>query len=224
MILPWLILGIAGLSVFYFAKFSKKETSEMQAVVVTEKPQDDLISEDFLPDSAVANLPVEKNIVPIPAEVKPEPIEKQPEQTKKLPEPKQKPVVDEVKKEVAKPAEKKETPPLAKSTKETPLTKNTEPEIKTPAGWSALSGVAFKKNSAEISNSSMINGIIGQLKNANKSINISPLSSGNKTLAEDRAYALREMLIEKGVSEDQINVSKSISGSNPNGIVYRISN
>ncbi|MDP1815652.1 MAG: DUF937 domain-containing protein [Leadbetterella sp.] len=223
-ILPWLILGIAGLSVLYFAKFAKKETTDMPVATITEKPQDDLIPEDFLPDSSVANLPVEKNIVPIPYEVKPEPIQKPADEVKKSPETTQKPNVAEVKKELSKPAEKKETTSLVNNTKETPTIKNSTSEIKTPAGWSAINGTAFKKNSAEISNSTMINGIISQLKNSNKNINISPLSSGNRTLAEDRAYALREMLIEKGISEDQINVSKSISGSNPNGIVYRISN
>jgi OmpA-OmpF porin, OOP family len=223
-ILPWLILGIAGLSVLYFAKFAKKETTDMPVATITEKPQDDLIPEDFLPDSSVANLPVEKNIVPIPSEVKPEPIQKPADEVKKSPETTQKPSVAEVKKELSKPAEKKETTSLLNNTKETPTIKNSASEIKTPAGWSAINGTAFKKNSAEISNSTMINGIISQLKNSNKNINISPLSSGNRTLAEDRAYALREMLIEKGISEDQINVSKSVSGSNPNGIVYRISN
>lgn len=223
-ILPWLILGIAGLSVLYFAKFAKKETTDMPVATISEKPQDDLIPEDFLPDSSVANLPVEKNIVPIPSEVKPEPIQKPADEVKKSPETTQKPSVAEVKKELSKPAEKKETTSLVNNTKETPTIKNSASEIKTPAGWSAINGTAFKKNSAEISNSTMINGIISQLKNSNKNINISPLSSGNRTLAEDRAYALREMLIEKGISEDQINVSKSVSGSNPNGIVYRISN
>lgn len=224
MVLPWLILGIAGLSVLYFAKFANKETTEIPMTVITEKPQEDLIPEDFLPDSAVANLPVEKNVVPIPMAVEPKPIQKPDDEVKKSSEITQKPIVAEVKKEILKPAEKKEAAALVKSTKETAQIKNIEPEVKTPAGWSALNGTAFKKNSAEISNSSIINGIIGQLKNSNKNINISPLSSGNKTLAEDRAYALREMLIEKGVSEDQITVSKSKSGSNPNGIVYRISN
>ncbi|MCF8324569.1 MAG: DUF937 domain-containing protein [Leadbetterella sp.] len=223
-ILPWLILGIAGLSVLYFAKFDKKETTDMPPATITEKPQEDLIPEDFLPDSSVANLPIEKNIVPIPSEVKPEPIQKPADEVKKSPETTQKQSDAEVKKEVSKPAEKKETNPQEKNTKETSTIKNSESEIKTPAGWSAINGTAFKKNSAEISNSSILNVILSQLKNSNKNISISPLSSGNRTLAEDRAYALREMLIEKGVSEDQITVSKSVSGSNPNGIVYRISN
>jgi OmpA-OmpF porin, OOP family len=223
-ILPWLILGIAGLSVIYFAKFANKETIDMPEAVLTEKPQDDLIPEDFLPDSSVANLPVEKNIVPIPSEVIAQPIQIPADEFEKTPETTQKSSVAEVKKEVSKPTEKKETATSVKNTKETSPVKNSESEIKTPEGWSAINGTAFKKNSAEISNSTLINGIIGQLKNSNKNINISPLSGGNRTLAEDRAYALREILIEKGVSEDQITVSKSISGSNPNGIVYRISN
>jgi hypothetical protein len=223
-ILPWVILGIAGLSVIYFAKFANKETIDLTEAVLTEKPQDDLIPEDFLPDSSVAILPVEKNIVPIPSEIKAEPFQKPVDEFQKTPESTQKSSDAEVKKEVSKPAEKKETATLVKNTKETSSVKNSESEIKTPAGWSTINGTAFKKNSAEISNPSLINVIIGQLKNSNKNINISPLSGGNRTLAEDRAYALREILIEQGVSEDQITVSKSISGSNPNGIVYRISN
>lgn len=219
-ILPWLILGIAGLSVLYFAKFAKKEISEIPMTVVTEKPQDDLIPEDFLPDSTISNLPVEKNIVPIPLEKNPPTEEKKVVEENKSSGTKQQTTAEEAKKESSKPIIKNETPTTRISTE----SKITEQDTKTPSGWSILNGTAFKKNSAEISNSSVINGLFGQLKNANKSIRISPLSGGNKALAEDRAYALREFLIEKGISEDQITVTNPLTGFNPNGIVYRISN
>lgn len=220
MILPWIILGIAGLSVLYFAKFDKKESVENAAAIISEKPQTDLIPEDFLPDTSVASLPTEKNVVPVQAEEKPEEttkvINSAPQTTPTEPK--------AVEKVVSKPVEKKEPQSPVKTKEEDSSNKKTEVEIKTPNGWSTLSGNAFKRNSAEISSSSLVNNLVNQLKNSNKSIKISPLSSGNKTLAEDRAYALREILIEKGVSEDQISVSSTLSGSNPNGIVYRISN
>jgi outer membrane protein OmpA-like peptidoglycan-associated protein len=43
-------------------------------------------------------------------------------------------------------------------------------------------------------------------------------------LGEDRAYALRDVLIENGISENQITISSAVSGENPNRIVYRIVN
>ncbi|MBP6619071.1 MAG: DUF937 domain-containing protein [Leadbetterella sp.] len=219
-ILPWLILGIAGLSVLYFAKFAKKEISEIPITVVKEKPQDDLIPEDFLPDSTVSNLPVEKNIVPIPLEKNPPTEEKKVVEENKSSGTKQQTTAEEAKKESSKPIIKNETPTTRISTE----SKIKEQDTKTPSGWSTLNGTAFKKNSAEISNSSVINGLFGQLKNTNKTIRISPLSGGNKALAEDRAYALREFLIEKGISEDQITITNPLTGFNPNGVVYRISN
>jgi OmpA-OmpF porin, OOP family len=224
-ILPWLILGIAGLSVLYYAKFAKKNTFNVptEQAIVTEKTETDLKSEDFLPDSAVAALPVEKNVVPVESS---EEIKKTEPETIAKPQEKLKvesPITPE-KKTTTPTTEKKET----KTTIEKPLEKkstDSKPdEIKTPSGWSAINGNVFKKNSAEITSSSLINGIVNQLRNSSKTIKISPLSGGNRTLGEDRAYALREILIEKGISEDQITISSSVSGSNPNGIVYRIGN
>lgn len=223
-ILPWIILAIAGLSVLYYAKFAKKQENidKQETPIITEKQETDLQPEDFLPDSSVAALPTEKNVVPTETVEVPKPSSNGTIETQKP--------VEQAKVVSPKPAEKKvvETNPIQKpspsvKTNDTKKDESTA-EIKTPSGWSTISGTIFKKNSAEVSGSSMLSSIVNQLKNSSKTIKISPLASGNKTLSEDRAYALREILIEKGISEDRISVSSAVQGSNPNGIVYRISN
>lgn len=242
-IFPWIVLGIAGLSVLYYAKFAKKNTVAVptEQTIVTEKPDIDLKSEDFLPDSSVAALPVEKNIVPIDSS---EEIKK----TETAAEIKKTDTAADTKKSVtaavtkAQEKIKIESPittkkgttttvtekKVTKSGSEKPSEKKntaTKPDaIKTPNGWSTLIGNVFKKNSAEINSSTLVNSIVNQLRNSSKTIKISPLSGGDKILGEDRAYALRDILIEKGISENQISISSPVSGANPNGIVYRIAN
>ncbi|HLO46625.1 MAG TPA: DUF937 domain-containing protein [Leadbetterella sp.] len=225
LILPWLILGIAGLSVVYYAKFAKKDQVGLQqeTPIITEKQETDLQPEDFLPDPSVAALPVEKNIVPAETNEAPKPISEAPIESKK-PEEKIKietPKAAEKKVEVKQPSQNNAA--ASKSVEKKTVSENIS-ETKTPAGWNAINGNVFKKNSAEINWSSSLNGILSQLKNSSKTIKISPLSGGNSTLGEDRAYALREILIEKGISEDRISISSAKQGSNPNGIVYRIGN
>ncbi len=224
-ILPWLILGIAGLSVLYYAKFAKKDTLTVPAeqTIVTEKTDTDLKSEDFLPDSSVAALPSEKNVVPVETseEIKNNEVEPVVSLQEKIKT--QTPATTE-KKTPTPVAEKKETKSTVEKSVEKKSTATKSEEIKTPSGWSAINGNVFKKNSAEITSASLVNTLVGQLKNSSKTIKISPLSGANRTLGEDRAYALRDILIEKGISEDQISISSAVSGANANGIVYRIGN
>jgi hypothetical protein len=224
-VLPWVILGIAGLSALYYAKFATKNTLTVpnEQTIVTEKPDTDLKSEDFLPDSSVAALPVEKNIVPVESseEIKSTEIAvfNKPQKNIKIEssttkeKTKTTPITENntTKSIVDKPSEKKST-----ATK-------TE-EVKTPNGWSTLNGNVFKKNSAEITSFTLVNTIVNQLINSSKTIKISPLAGRDRTLGEDRAYALRDVLIENGISENQITISSAVSGENPNRIVYRIVN
>ena len=65
-ILPWLILGIAGLAALWYAKIGNKgdQIVQVEKTIISEKPQEDLRSEDFLPDSSIVSLPLEKNVVP----------------------------------------------------------------------------------------------------------------------------------------------------------------
>jgi outer membrane biosynthesis protein TonB len=184
---------MAGLSALYYSKFATKNTLTVpnEQTIVTEKPDTDLKSEDFLPDSSVAALPVEKNIVPVESseEIKSTEIAvfNKPQKNIKIEssttkeKTKTTPITENntTKSIVDKPSEKKST-----ATK-------TE-EVKTPNGWSTLNG--------------------------------NVLAGRDRTLGEDRAYALRDVLIENGISENQITISSAVSGENPNRIVYRIVN
>ena len=219
-ILPWLILGIAGLAALWYAKIGNKvdNIEQVEKTIISEKPQEDLRSEDFLPDSSIVSLPLEKNVVP--TTIKEDHIKKKELQQLKVEE-----KVKQRKIESPLPMVKKETGKAKKKkAAEIKISENKAEDTKTPTGWNALNTNTFNQKSAEISSSSGLNSIVSQLKNSSKTIKISPLSGSNRTLNEDRAYGMREYLIEKGISEDQIIISSSIAGSNPNGIVYRIGN
>lgn len=245
-ILPWIILGIAGLSAIYYAKINDKDRASFQSeqAVISEKTQPDLRSEDFMPDSNVAALPIEKNVVPIQKQVEskltlpptetsslqklgktdvetPRTIDENQEKTNTNPS---QPKVEASKKTEIKETKTKNVKLEENKASESKTSENKQEKIKTPTGWNALNTNTFNQKSAEISSSSGLNSIVSQLKNSSKTIKISPLSGSNRTLNEDRAYGMREYLIEKGISEDQIIISSSIAGSNPNGIVYRIGN
>lgn len=79
-----------------------------------------------------------------------------------------------------------------------------------PGKWLSVS-VDFKKNSAEISSEGNIQELVNYLNDNKKSrLQIAGASqSSGKRLAEDRAYGLRERLLEKGVRENQISVKAS---------------
>ena len=67
LILPWVFLAIAGLSVFYYAKFGNKNDKNKGVITPTYKDStaEDLRPEDFMPDSSLrANS--ENNIIPVP--------------------------------------------------------------------------------------------------------------------------------------------------------------
>ncbi len=77
--------------------------------------------------------------------------------------------------------------------------------------WLSVS-VDFKKNSAEISSEGNLQELVNYLNENKKSrLQIAGASqSSGKRLAEDRAYSLRERLLEKGVRENQISVKSSM--------------
>lgn len=130
----------------------------------------------------------------------------------------EKPIIDEPKKvEVTKPAEKKpEEPKIKETPKPTPVESlssnggDISQQLKNSKSWISLS-TDFKKNSAEISSKSDLDAVAKFLKGNRKSrITIAGGSQSAKgTLGEDRAYAIREVLLERGVSENQISVQSS---------------
>ncbi len=83
-------------------------------------------------------------------------------------------------------------------------------QLKQTKDWINLN-TDFRKNSAELSSKGDLDEVIKYLK-ANRKTKI-VIAGGSQstggTLAEDRAYAVREVLLEKGVNEGQISVQSS---------------
>ena len=230
--LPWIILALAGLSVIYYAKFRTKivNTIEITKPLQKEPSAEELRPEDFMPNPS-SNQTNQKNIVPVPeaSDLKNDSKEtqlitipdskKQTENLNSEKTRKQKPKFNNS-------TDKIEAPEKTKNRNLHQIT-NSQKNVylkSNPKGWDTFSLPIFKNNSAEINNKSEINPIIYQLKNAQKTIKISPLYTSNRTLTIDRAYALREILIENGIPEQQIEISSSLEGSNTNGIVFKIQN
>jgi OmpA-OmpF porin, OOP family len=222
-VLPWVLLILAGIiSLYFYSQKNKDSKVDLSEITVVKEKKEDLVPEDFLPDgSTLGELP-EKNVVdaanaenalkPLgnndaqassPANVVPE--------VSSLLSPPQKKV--EAPKEVTKPAYK---PQVEATVKEQPAKKSI------PSGFSGLNGSAFRRNSAEVSALADIKNIMNKAKESNKTVTISPLKGGNARLAEDRAYAIREKMIELGLPQSQVKVGSSVSGSDENGVVYKL--
>lgn len=212
--LPWIILLLAGIgAAVYHIKYKKSDILSDAIQIEEAKPS---ISEnspsDFLPENNNESKEDEKAISL--KELEPKAVIEEPK---------------EIKKEI-----KLVSPPLAEkqnilnaSTKISQVAKSV-PEIselkpsRLANGWSGISNSVYKRNSAEVTNSGALSNIVNQLSDRSKVIKIAPLSDGNASLNEDRAYALREKLIEKGVKIDQIEIVNTQKGSDLNGISFRI--
>lgn len=206
MILPWILLFLVGALIYYFASVNSKkrklEKAEITAVADTLHP------EEFLPldsvkmnesDSAKDEIKteVEKPIVTV---TPPPVIEKKTEPAK----------VETVGKRVE-----------TAKTKE----KKTPADIKvlnnTPSGYTQISGGAFSKGSAEIVLKSSLQVLTAQLKSSGKKITLTPLKGAGR-IGEDRAYAIRDFLLESGVPLSQIEIGSSKTGNNESGLAFKI--
>jgi outer membrane protein OmpA-like peptidoglycan-associated protein len=207
-ILPWVFLAFLGAASLYYFYYVKQKEKEFLA-----------LKEGILRDTAVSEPPLN------PSE---------------LLDPKTPDTLQNTSAEVAKTPEiVPETTPLKENTKESkPVQQETKPvtkpadkeEVKTSTvktfsdGWSGLTGVNFEKNSAEVSSSGGITELVKRLKaNQKDRIFIAPINGANKTLAEDRSYAIRELLIENGIDESRIVINtRKIDGPESNSIAIRI--
>ena len=229
-ILPWVLLAVVGIGTIYYSKvYKNKNNTNQNTLEVPFIKQDslELLPEDFLPDLSDSLNAKEKNIVVVPKEEKPGVIEEESKPAVKNIE--KLPAATDTKPKLIEPKKVEENSDVkkgaAKKLEESPKDKPKESNnFSIPSGWKSVNGQAFRKNSAELTNENVLNSILAQLKNSNKKIEISPLSGQNKALAEDRAYALREKLIEKGVDEDKIKVLEAQKGNDPNGVVFKIKN
>lgn len=236
-IIPWLILGLVGIfALGYWFKNKLKEKEEVGITPVFKEKEVELRPEDFLPDSSVASLPPEINkVVPVetPAgqattdngktiskteENVPAKVSQQPTNTSVINK------SENIKAESGsgKVAQKSESKTEVKKMIDSEPSK--PQAFSVPTGYNSPAASTFKGGSAEVSNFSDVKKIAAQLINSNKIIHITMFSGANSTLNEDRAYAFREALIEKGVDESQIEMKGKNKGSNATGIAFKIVN
>lgn len=206
-ILPWVFLAFLGAGSLYYFYYVKQKEKEFLA-----------LKEGILRDTAVNEAPLNPSELLDPKA--PDTLQKAIEEVAKTPE-----IVPE-------------TTPLKENTKESkpaqqeikPVVKPADKEGETNAsktfsdGWSGISGVNFEKNSAAVSNAGGISELVKRLKaNQKDRIFIAPINGANKTLAEDRSYAIRELLIENGIDESRIVINtRRIDGPESNSIAIRI--
>ncbi len=214
-IVPWTILGIACIFPFVKNGFDLKKIFDFKSAN-TEIAKDSILTSkpaDFLPetkDDTGSNMEFET-----PEEtIEKEPVKKaetktvSPARVSKPAEVSKPAVVSKPKEELrtvkAEEPKKVAEKPKKESSSENTQNKETSKEIsRLPGGYSPVSASIFGRNNAEIKNGSSLNQFIG------KTVIISPTSSSS--LAEDRAYAIKEYLIEKG--NQNVSVGKKINGS-----------
>lgn len=123
------------------------------------------------------------------------------------------PKVEEKKEEVKKvDPEKKQEDTSKKEEKK-------KPEI--PAGFQPVPPYAFAHESAEITQEQYLVDLLQNLMTqSDKKIVLSPLK-GSGSIGLDRAYAIRDFLIDKGVGWERINIEQVRSGYTDSGVVVR---
>jgi OmpA-OmpF porin, OOP family len=210
--IPWILVGLiflAGLA--YFWKYRKSVKPAEPSTEIGVLPKQDSVS---INNSFSTTTPSDTSTGFTNSEiVKPTEEAKTPEKGAV-----EKPKVDELKKaEVIKPTEKKPEETKVKETPKATVTENLpssnsdiSQQLKSSKSWISLN-TNFKNNSAEISSKGDLDAVVKFLKGNRKSkITIAGGSQSSKgTLGEDRAYAIREVLLERGVNEGQISVQSS---------------
>ncbi len=192
--IPWILIGLvflAGLAYFWKYRKSTKPAEPTSEVTVLPK-QDSTFTDNSI---SVSTTPADTTSGFSNTEIA-KPIEevKTPEKVVE-----EKPKAEEPKKE-----EKKVT--FDNVFANHPI----EEQLKNTKAWISLS-TNFKNNSAEISSKGDLDAVVKFLNENRKSkVIIAGGSQSSKgTLGEDRAYAIREVLLERGVSENQILVQIS---------------
>ncbi|RFS16270.1 DUF937 domain-containing protein [Emticicia sp. C21] len=190
--IPWVLLALVLIAIlFYVFKYKKQQDSQPQSLPLADS------TATVIPDTTSFNI-VPKDTLTITTPV--EKVEPKPADTK----------VADKKAELPKIEEK----PVNSADNASGSGESISNALNTSTSWIGLPNLNFRKGSAEISGKGDINDLVRFLKNNSKAkITIAGGSqSGGGTLGEDRAYALREALLEKGVRESQIDIqSKTVS-------------
>lgn len=197
MILPWVFLFFVGIMIWYFSR--SKENAHPSPVTETVQP------EIFLPQDTLVTRPSE----PVsPARVAADTVRVIPVQKNTEPAGEKKPET----------VSRKE--PETESRKEQETQKE-EAEDTTPAGFNRVPASVFARNSAEVVSGSALDQLLASLKEGRRKLVLTPLQ-GSGAVAVDRAYAIRDYLLENGVELSQVEIASPGKGRNPSGVAYRI--
>lgn len=190
--IPWVLLALVLIAILFYVFKYKKEQGAQEANL----PAIDSTAIG-LPDTTFTTTPTDSVSITTPVETQ----EPKPVETK----------VEEKKADLPKIIEKPATNTGTTTSTNSPALSDA---LQNNKSWIALPNLNFRSGSAEISNKGDVNDLVKFLKNNSKArITIAGGSqSSGGTLGEDRAYALREVLLERGVSESQIDIqSKTVS-------------
>ena len=212
--IPWVLIGLlflAGLAYFWKYRKSTKVINPVTDTVGVLPKQDST----YVNDAPFTPPPSDTIGVVVTTE------------TPKVKETKS---VEKIEKETKKVEKSSKTDFVEEKTKETPKTdifdSNTSnisvsEQLKTNKSWIGLSA-DFKKNSAEMSSKSGLDDVVKFLKTNKKAkiIIAGGSQSTGGTLAEDRAYAVRDALLERGIAESRVSAqSSSVRGVNAKVVV-----
>ncbi len=212
--LPWFLLSILLLlALYYFRSFSQKEDMSLDEVLYEDTlklPNQIDIFDNSSIDTRPIDTPDSKDVQKS-AIIEPEINETKQAVVPAYESPKEQSQV------VLKPklveTEQNSKPSLSKSKEEKESLAIPAAPIKDKDGWQTIGLVGFDKNTALIRNIDGISQLVTFLKNnPNKNIELAGTSAGR--LAEDRAYAIRDALFEKGINIDRISVKSGRNSGN----------
>lgn len=191
--IPWVLLALVLIAIlFYVFKYKKQQDTQSQTLPTVDSTATvipDTTSFSAVPkDTLTITTPVEK-VSPKPADTK----------------------VADKKTELPKIEEK---PAKTTDNSSTDSGESISNALNSSASWIGLPNLNFRKGSAEISSKGDVNDLVRFLKSNSKAkITIAGGSqSSGGTLGEDRAYALRDLLLERGIGESRMEIqAKTVS-------------
>ena len=205
MILPWVMLSLVAASIYYFASIKSKEQDKNHGISVL----DTIHPEEFLPIDTFKLLELDS----LGSKKKDDLFKGDPLKEKLTPPS----VVDEDTDNFKQSSTTKSFKPKPKEASEKPV----ESPNNTPIGYSEVSSAVFRNNSAEVIAGSYLNSLMNQLKNSNRKVTLSPLR-GAGSIGEDRAFAVRDYLLENGIASTKVEIGYSKAGNNSSGLSFKL--
>jgi hypothetical protein len=196
-LLPWVFLVILALLSAYYLRSCQVNSDDANSSVILES--DSLMTADgmsgIIDDSADITYNGDDIIVDTPPE----------RSTSTSPSPSQAQTSN------SEPTESREASSSPTRSNESPGSTLSAQALRNSRSWVNVSSGTFRSNNAEVSNFDEINTIAFYLQqNLTATVSIAPLGSGR--VAEDRAYAVREQLYQKGVDISRIIMESPRSG------------